>query len=109
VQDARKTLVFLIGSSPTASSLMHKQRSWETFPRPKSKRNTSVSYNDTSCGNLSEDGNSNEPFNQLKKADSFEGHEEAVRTLVAAVQETRSKLRQHHLHQHRYHRKNKTN
>lgn len=26
----------------------------------------------------------------MKKADSFEGHEEAVRTLVAAVQETRS-------------------
>jgi hypothetical protein len=26
----------------------------------------------------------------LKKADSFEGHEEAVRTLVAAVQETRT-------------------
>lgn len=28
---------------------------------------------------------------QLKKADSFEGHEEAVRTLVQAVQETRKK------------------
>ncbi|XP_011503717.1 PREDICTED: RING finger protein 207-like [Ceratosolen solmsi marchali] len=102
-QDTGKTLVFLIGSSPTSSSLTHKQRSWETFPRPKSKRNICVSYGNTNSGNVSGDGDS------IKKADSFEGHEEAVRTLVAAVQETRSQLRQHHFHQHRYHRKNKTN
>ena len=96
-QDARKTLVFFIGPSPTSSSLVQKQRSWETFPRPKSKRNTSAPESGGTA------------IGQLKKADSFEGHEEAVRTLVAAVQETRSQLRQHHLHQHRYHRKSKTN
>ncbi|XP_014471947.1 PREDICTED: RING finger protein 207-like isoform X2 [Dinoponera quadriceps] len=72
-----------------------KQRSWETFPRPKSKRAGEA-------GAVSSLG-------QLKKADSFEGHEEAVRTLVAAVQETRSQLRHHHPHHHRHHRKNKTN
>ncbi|XP_012277774.1 RING finger protein 207 isoform X2 [Orussus abietinus] len=91
--DPRKTLVVLIGPS-TPSSLVQKQRSWETFPRPKSKRTA---------------GESSTGLGQLKKADSFEGHEEAVRTLVAAVQETRSHLRQHHLHHHRHHRKSKTN
>lgn len=91
--DDRKTLVLLIGPSPAPSTLVQKQRSWETFPRPKSKRG----------GN---DGRSE--LGQLKKADSFEGHEEAVRTLVAAVQETRSQLRHHHLHHHRHHRKSKT-
>ncbi|XP_032669203.1 RING finger protein 207-like isoform X2 [Odontomachus brunneus] len=74
-----------------------KQRSWETFPRPKTKR-----------GGGGEAGTASS-LGQLKKADSFEGHEEAVRTLVAAVQETRSQLRQHHLYHHRYHRKSKTN
>lgn len=91
-----KTLVLLMGPTPR-SYLAQKQRSWETFPRPKSKRQ--------------EQGNS-ASLGQLKKADSFEGHEEAVRTLVAAVQETRSQLRQHHLHHHhlhRHHRKSKTN
>lgn len=96
VQDARKTLVLLIGPTPK-SSLVQKQRSWETFPRPKSKRGGGVSEGATSS------------LGQLKKADSFEGHEEAVRTLVAAVQETRSQLRHHHLHHHRHHRKSKTN
>lgn len=98
-QDPRKTLVVLIGpTSRTSSSLVQKQRSWETFPRPKSKR---------SGGEGAGAGASS--LGQLKKADSFEGHEEAVRTLVAAVQETRSQLRHHHLHHHRHHRKSKTN
>lgn len=97
VQDPRKTLVFSIGSR-TSSSLVQKQRSWETFPRPKSKRGAGEG---AGAGALS--------LGQLKKADSFEGHEEAVRTLVAAVQETRSQLRHHHLHHHRHHRKSKTN
>ncbi|XP_046617695.1 RING finger protein 207-like [Neodiprion virginianus] len=94
VPDDRKTLVLLIGPSPAPSTLVQKQRSWETFPRPKSKRG----------------GNDSKPeIGQLKKADSFEGHEEAVRTLVAAVQETRSQLRHHQHHHHRHHRKSKTN
>lgn len=98
VQDPRKTLVYLVGSR-TPSSLVQKQRSWETFPRPKSKRG--AGGEGTAAGTSS--------LGQLKKADSFEGHEEAVRTLVAAVQETRSQLRHHHLHHHRHHRKSKTN
>ncbi|XP_029175878.1 RING finger protein 207-like isoform X3 [Nylanderia fulva] len=98
-QDPRKTLVVLIGpTSRTSSSLVQKQRSWETFPRPKSKRGGSDGV-----------GPGASSLGQLKKADSFEGHEEAVRTLVAAVQETRSQLRHHHLHHHRHHRKSKTN
>jgi len=95
-QDPRKTMVVLIGSR-TSSSLVQKQRSWETFPRPKSKRGSEGAAAGASS------------LGQLKKADSFEDHEEAVRTLVAAVQETRSQLRHHHLHHHRYHRKSKTN
>ncbi|XP_015438981.1 PREDICTED: RING finger protein 207-like [Dufourea novaeangliae] len=65
------------GSGSRRSSIADgtKQRSWETFPRLKNKRGDSATA--SSLG-------------QLKKADSFEGHEEAVRTLVAAVQETRS-------------------
>ncbi|EZA48760.1 RING finger protein 207 isoform X3 [Ooceraea biroi] len=99
-QDPRKTLVVLIGpTSRTSSSLVQKQRSWETFPRPKSKRGGPGGEGSTGASSLG----------QLKKADSFEGHEEAVRTLVAAVQETRSQLRHHHLHHHRHHRKSKTN
>ncbi|XP_063218731.1 uncharacterized protein LOC134528993 [Bacillus rossius redtenbacheri] len=114
----RKTLVFVIGSGSKGakSKLMQKQRSWETFP-PK-KRGTTEDHRDTygkfcrdpesfrggfdvhtksdgegaeeTAGICSETGT-------LKKADSFEGHEEAVRTLVAAVQETRSQ----HLQQQR--------
>lgn len=98
MQDPRKTLVYLVGSR--SSSLVQKQRSWETFPRPKSKRG--AGGDGAAAAGASSLG-------QLKKADSFEGHEEAVRTLVAAVQETRSQLRHHHLHHHRYHRKSKTN
>lgn len=98
-QDPRKTLILLFGPTPTSSSLVQKQRSWETFPRPKSKRG---GFGGGEAGAASSLG-------QLKKADSFEGHEEAVRTLVAAVQETRSQLRHHHLHHHRHHRKSKTN
>ncbi|XP_043465928.1 RING finger protein 207-like isoform X2 [Leptopilina heterotoma] len=90
-QDPRKTLVLLVGRRSTPS-LVQKQRSWETFPGPKKRS-----------------GSEGSALGQLKKADSFEGHEEAVRTLVAAVQETRSQLRQHHLHHHRHHRKSKTN
>lgn len=97
VQDPRKTLVLLIGPTPKSSSLVQKQRSWETFPRPKSKRSVTTSEGGASS------------LSQLKKTDSFEGHEETVRTLVAAVQETRSHLRHHHMHHHRHHRKSKTN
>lgn len=43
----------------------------------------------------------------LKKADSFEGHEEAVRTLVAAVQETRQTQHQHQQQQLQQQRKPK--
>ncbi|CAL7933218.1 unnamed protein product [Xylocopa violacea] len=95
-QDPRKTMVLLIEPTPK-SSLVQKQRSWETFPRPKTKR--SVTTSEGAASSLS----------QLKKTDSFEGHEETVRTLVAAVQETRSHLRRHHAHHHRHHRKSKTN
>ncbi|XP_076763514.1 RING finger protein 207 [Xylocopa sonorina] len=95
-QDPRKTMVLLIEPTPK-SSLVQKQRSWETFPRPKAKR--SVTTSEGAASSLS----------QLKKTDSFEGHEETVRTLVAAVQETRSHLRRHHAHHHRHHRKSKTN
>ncbi|XP_076679813.1 RING finger protein 207 isoform X3 [Andrena cerasifolii] len=98
VPDPRKTLVVLIGPTPAKSSLVQKQRSWETFPRLKSKRSSTTAAEGTASS-----------FGQLKKADSFEGHEETVRTLVAAVQETRSHLRHHHAYHHRHHRKSKTN
>ncbi|XP_043598400.1 RING finger protein 207-like isoform X3 [Bombus pyrosoma] len=96
-QDPRKTMVLLIGPTPKSSSLVQKQRSWETFPRPKSKRSVTASEGGASS------------LSQLKKTDSFEGHEETVRTLVAAVQETRSHLHHRHVHHHRHHRKSKTN
>ncbi|XP_060828039.1 RING finger protein 207-like isoform X3 [Bombus pascuorum] len=87
------------GSGSRRSSIIDgtKQRSWETFPRPKSKRSVTASEGGTSS------------LSQLKKTDSFEGHEETVRTLVAAVQETRSHLHHRHVHHHRHHRKSKTN
>ncbi|XP_025153096.1 uncharacterized protein LOC105189522 isoform X3 [Harpegnathos saltator] len=105
-QDPRKTLILLIGPTSTSSSLVQKQRSWETFPRPKSKRGGGGGGSGGGAGGETGAASS---LGQLKKADSFEGHEEAVRTLVAAVQETRSQLRHHHLHHHRHHRKSKTN
>ncbi|XP_050592693.1 RING finger protein 207-like isoform X3 [Bombus affinis] len=87
------------GSGSRRSSIVDgtKQRSWETFPRPKSKRSVTASEGGASS------------LSQLKKTDSFEGHEETVRTLVAAVQETRSHLHHRHVHHHRHHRKSKTN
>ncbi|XP_014214264.1 RING finger protein 207-like [Copidosoma floridanum] len=113
-QDAKRTLFFLVKDPSSLQSLVQKQRSWETFPRPKSKR-TTISIeppppppppsSKAPGGGSSVTSN---VLNQLKKADSFEGHEEAVRTLVAAVQETRSQIRQQQM-QHRYHRKSKTN
>ncbi|XP_076654074.1 RING finger protein 207 isoform X3 [Halictus rubicundus] len=93
-QEPRKTLVLLIGPTSKSSSLVQKQRSWETFPRLKNKRSSEGAT--ASLG-------------QLKKSDSFEGHEEDVRNLVAAVQETRSHEYHHYMHHRRHHRKSKTN
>lgn len=69
-----KTLVVFINRR---NKLAHKQRSWETFP-PKRRHHM--------CHKLSAPA----PM-PLRKADSFEGHEEAVKSIVAAVQETRRK------------------
>ncbi|CAG9770285.1 unnamed protein product [Ceutorhynchus assimilis] len=80
--DPDKTLVVVINrrQKGTAQTLAQKQRSWETFP-PKHKRHH-VCQSKLSAPT--------QPA-ALRKTDSFEGHEEAVRSLVAAVQETRRK------------------
>ncbi|XP_023014622.1 uncharacterized protein isoform X4 [Leptinotarsa decemlineata] len=75
-----KTLVVFINSRNKNMTMAQKQRSWETFP-PKRRHHV--------CQKLS----SPAPMAPLRKADSFEGHEEAVKSLVAAVQETRRKPR----------------
>lgn len=69
-----KTLVVFINRR---NRMAQKQRSWETFP-PKRRHHM--------CHKLSAPA----PM-PLRKADSFEGHEEAVKSIVAAVQETRRK------------------
>lgn len=69
-----KTLVVFINRR---NKLAQKQRSWETFP-PKRRHHM--------CHKLSAPA----PM-PLRKTDSFEGHEEAVKSIVAAVQETRRK------------------
>nr|CAD7204672.1 unnamed protein product [Timema douglasi] len=113
----RKTLVVVIGTSSKGAKarLMQKQRSWETFPP---KKHDIATLGETYGKFCRETGSFGGGFDtrpqssgggqgtvglrgeigSLKKADSFEGHEEAVRTLVAAVQETRS---QHMLQQQR--------
>uniref|UniRef100_A0ABD2WGV1 Uncharacterized protein n=1 Tax=Trichogramma kaykai TaxID=54128 RepID=A0ABD2WGV1_9HYME len=73
---------------------LKKIKSWETFPRSKKKKNRSSLNTDI--------------LSNVKKADSFEGHEEAVRTLVAAVQETRSQIRKNN-QQSLYYQKSRTN
>ncbi|XP_022901085.1 RING finger protein 207-like [Onthophagus taurus] len=95
-----KTLVVVINRRNKNLTLAQKQRSWETFP-PKRKHHhvchklsapggggtTSAGMSSgglCSGGGLSGGG-------PLRKTDSFEGHEEAVKSLVAAVQETRRK------------------
>lgn len=106
-QDPHKASLLLMGTiltKPSSNSLVQKQRSWETFPRPKSKRPSTTS---TVTAVAAAEANAT-GLGPLKKADSFEGHEEAVRTLVAAVQETRV-LQHHYAHHHRHHRKSKTN
>ncbi|KAK6629234.1 hypothetical protein RUM43_003051 [Polyplax serrata] len=108
----RKTLVLVIGNRKGSSKqrLSQKQRSWETFP-PKKKNYDSEYYGGRSYRSSghngravsvqdgryslerkskSKDKNRDPPEGVLRKADSFEGHEEAVRTLVAAVHQTRS-------------------
>uniref|UniRef100_A0A146KLE1 RING finger protein 207 n=3 Tax=Lygus hesperus TaxID=30085 RepID=A0A146KLE1_LYGHE len=88
VMDRRKTLVVVIGHGKGKGGkgrLMQKQRSWETFPpKRRNHHHGSKFYKDPESFRGAFD------LNGLKKADSFEGHEEAVRTLVAAVQETRT-------------------
>ncbi|XP_018577992.1 uncharacterized protein LOC108916266 [Anoplophora glabripennis] len=74
-----KTLVVVINRRNKNMSLAQKQRSWETFP-PKRRHHM--------CHKMSAP---TPPMPPLRKADSFEGHEEAVKSLVAAVQETRRK------------------
>ncbi|XP_019769533.1 RING finger protein 207 isoform X1 [Dendroctonus ponderosae] len=76
-----KTLVVVINRRQKGApqTLAQKQRSWETFP-PKHKRH-----------HVCQAKLSAPTPGPLKKTDSFEGHEEAVRSLVAAVQETRRK------------------
>ena len=113
----RKTFVVVIGTSSKGSKarLMQKQRSWETFPPkkrgmgddrgegfgkfcrdPESFRG-GFDLRPSQSGSQGALGSLRGEVGSLKKADSFEGHEEAVRTLVAAVQETRSQ----HLQQQR--------
>ncbi|KAL1501591.1 hypothetical protein ABEB36_006888 [Hypothenemus hampei] len=77
-----KTLVVVINrrQKGTPQTLAQKQRSWETFP-PKHKRHHVCQ---AKLSAPTQPG-------PLRKMDSFEGHEEAVRSLVAAVQETRRK------------------
>ncbi|XP_076257064.1 RING finger protein 207-like isoform X2 [Rhynchophorus ferrugineus] len=78
-----KTLVVVINrrnKGGASQNLAQKQRSWETFP-PKHRRHHVCQ------GKLSAPTQSM----GLRKTDSFEGHEEAVKSLVAAVQETRRK------------------
>ncbi|KAK9884272.1 hypothetical protein WA026_005224 [Henosepilachna vigintioctopunctata] len=72
-----KTLVVVINRRNKNMTMAQKQRSWETFP-PKRRHHV--------CPKLSTPA----PV-PLRKADSFEGHEEAVKSIVAAVQETRRK------------------
>ncbi|KAF4533083.1 hypothetical protein B566_EDAN017270 [Ephemera danica] len=99
---------------------IHKQHSWETFPPKRGGAGTvalamaaaaaalaaeraermeraerAVSAASTDSHRYCQDPNEFQGAfdikpGVLKKADSFEGHEEAVRTLVAAVQETRT-------------------
>lgn len=75
-----KTLVVVIGARKKPLSLAQKQRSWETFP-PKRRHHVCKAQTPPAA-------------TPLRKTDSFEGHEEAVKTLVAAVQETRRKPKQ---------------
>lgn len=105
--------------SESAERRMQKQHSWETFPPKRgagtvalamaaaaaalaaeraerverAERAASAASNDShrylQDPNDFQGGFDLKP-STLKKADSFEGHEEAVRTLVAAVQETRT-------------------
>ncbi|XP_018917583.1 RING finger protein 207 isoform X2 [Bemisia tabaci] len=90
--DGRKTFFVVINAKNKSSGLMRKQRSWDTFP-PK-KRCHEISMASKFCrdpDSFQGGFNLNSIRSEgLKKADSFEGHEEAVRTLVAAVQETRT-------------------
>ncbi|CAH0549196.1 unnamed protein product [Brassicogethes aeneus] len=73
-----KTFVVVVSKKSSKNmTAAQKQRSWETFP-PKRRNHM--------CHKVSAPA----PM-PLKKADSFEGHEEAVKSLVAAVQETRRK------------------
>lgn len=71
-----KTLVVFINRRNKLAA--QKQRSWETFP-PKRRHHM--------CHKLS----APPAMPPLRKTDSFEGHEEAVKSIVAAVQETRRK------------------
>uniref|UniRef100_A0A6P7GI09 RING finger protein 207-like n=1 Tax=Diabrotica virgifera virgifera TaxID=50390 RepID=A0A6P7GI09_DIAVI len=77
-----KTLVVVINRRNKNMTMAQKQRSWETFP-PKRKHH--VCHQKLSVPTP--------PMAPIRKADSFEGHEEAVKSLVAAVQETRRKPR----------------
>lgn len=94
--DDKKTWVLVIGTSEKNKShhrSMKKQRSWETFP-PKKKCPEHQGEQATGSKFCRDPDSFRGAFESrsdgLKKADSFEGHEETVRSLVAAVQETRS-------------------
>lgn len=109
--DHRKTLIVVVGSK--SKRLMQKQRSWETFP-PKRRdgHNKGRFCHDpevfrSGFQNGSPVGSTMSHIGpSLKKADSFEGHEEAVRTLVAAVQQhqqsqqNQAMQQQHHQRKH---------
>ncbi|XP_059490356.1 RING finger protein 207-like isoform X2 [Neocloeon triangulifer] len=99
---------------------MKKQHSWETFPPKRGHNASTVALAMAAAAaalaaeraeraerayarqdpNELPDGFDLKP-SSLKKADSFEGHEEAVRTLVAAVQETRHTQQQQQQQQQR--------
>lgn len=70
---------------PRARPVFKKQNSLDALPS-ESRKASSMRKSDGGGGG---GGSGGARHGTLRKADSFEGHEEAVKTLVAAVQETR--------------------
>ncbi|XP_065226442.1 RING finger protein 207-like isoform X2 [Planococcus citri] len=87
----RKAIFLVIGSSKNKmEKQVQKQRSWETFPpKKKIEEISSLYYNKNPDNYKSQFDIVTLESDTVKKSDSFEGHEEAVSSLVREFQKIR--------------------
>ncbi len=89
-----KAIFLVIGSRRKREKCVQKQRSWETFPPKKKLDHVPTVYYKNPDNYKSQFDIVAMKTETVKKSDSFEGHEEAVSSLVREFQKVRMMQKQ---------------